>query len=272
MKANVRGHTVRYEVVGDAGPKVLLIMGFGMSGEAWLPVYEPLSKHFQLCWYDARGLGLSTPGEGPHTLQGLADDAAGLLAHLGWEDAHITGVSMGGMIAQYVALQHPACVRSLSLIATHAGGGPHKIFPRLKGLKLFAKANLSSGEKRMASLRELLFVDPDAKADSFNVETLGRFAQPAAPEVRLKHLRSIMRHNTRKRLHKLAEVPTLVIQGQHDLLVPPKTTTALAKAIPNATLHTIALGGHGLLSECADEVNGALVAHWDAVEASLAPA
>src|SRR5690606_19973287 len=153
----------RYEVVGDGGPPVLLVMGFGMTGAAWGPVVERLSGDHRVCWYDVRGLAQSTPGRlDRHTLPDLADDAAALLDHLGRDAAHVAGISMGGMIAQHLALRHRPRVRSLTLIATHACG--RASLPGFKALRYFVEANVTRGEARLHAMRGLLF-PPEARVE-----------------------------------------------------------------------------------------------------------
>ncbi|MCB9682071.1 MAG: alpha/beta fold hydrolase [Alphaproteobacteria bacterium] len=270
MIATLRGHTCRYVVEGQAGPPVLLIMGFGMSGIAWRPVFEAQRDAHRLCWYDVRGLGQSSSGDAADgaTMASLADDAAALLDTLGWERAHVAGVSMGGMIAQHLALRHRDRVRSLALIATHAGGGPHRLLPSPRGLRLFVQANLArTPAERLEALKRVLYTDealarPDAMP--FSPDDLQAISTPSDPGVRLRHLRAILRHDTYGRLGELADLPTLVLRGDEDVLVRPAQTDRMARAIPGARLVAVPRAGHGVLSEKAAEVNAALRAHWTA--------
>ncbi|MCB9663412.1 MAG: alpha/beta fold hydrolase [Alphaproteobacteria bacterium] len=265
MRATIRGHALRYEVEGS-GPPVLLVMGFGMSGEAWLPLVRRLRDRFTLCRYDARGLGDSTPGDGPHHLRGLADDAAALLDHLGWDRAHVTGVSMGGMISQHLALRHRPRVRTLGLLATHGGPG-WRCLPERRAIELFVKANTRAGVDRMEVLRHLLLTDPEHPPAEFDVEQLRSVSRPAPRRVRLRHLASILRHDTLDRLRGLHDLPALVLRPDHDVLVPPRCSDALADALPLGRLHPIPDGGHGALVERADGIAEALAAFWQEHEA-----
>lgn len=267
--ADIRGARITYDVVGQ-GPPVLLIMGFGMSGRAWKPVLDGLADRHTLCWYDVRGLGDSTPGRpADHTFHGLADDAAALLDHLGWDRAHVAGVSMGGMISQHLALRHRGRVQSLALLATHAGGGPLRTLPSTQGIRLFLRANRAKGPARLAILEQLLF-PPEARAEmaarGFDGATLLQLSTPSPLWVRLRHLRAVLTHDTRLQLAQLEGLPTLVVQPGKDLLVPPRCSEVLADHLPGARLLSFPDAGHGMLHQCAAPLNDALHAHWTSSE------
>lgn len=271
-RALLRGHRIAYGVEGDQGSPVLLIMGFGMSGRAWRPVFEAQREAHRVCWYDARGLGDSSEGDDPtqHCLEGLAADAVALMDHLGWSDAHVAGVSMGGMVAQHVALSYRPRVRSLTLIATHAGGGMHRVLPSPRGLALFALANIRRGEGRLRALQALLY-SPEGRAGAMaqvDPQDLATLSRPASATVRRNHLASILRHDTRAALHALEGLPTLVIKPGGDVLVPPACSDELARRVPGARLVTFPRAGHGVLREEAAAVNAAMSAFWDDVDAT----
>lgn len=260
--ASLRGHEARYGVVGD-GPPVLLVMGFGMSGRAWKPIVDVLKDRWTLCWYDARGLGESTVGAlSDHHLPGLADDAAALLDHLGWDTAHVAGISMGGMIAQHLALRHRPRLRSLSLIATHGGGGLRATAPSLHGIRLFLRANRSTGEARLEALRAVLYADPSRVTQRFDADELARLASPSPLGVRVRHLRSILTHDARPGLRGLDDLRALVVQPGMDVLVPPRCSEVLADVLPDATLVRLPDVGHGVVVEATDRLASALDEHW----------
>lgn len=258
--ADVRDHRCRYEVVGD-GPPVLLVMGFGMTGAAWAPIVERLAPDHRVCTYDVRGLAGSTAGDlRRHTLPELADDAAALLDHLGWDAAHVAGISMGGMIAQHLALRHRARVRTLALIATHA----RFRLPGAEAAARFVQANVTRGEARLRALRGLLY--PPECADQvpvrFDAAALDAVSATAPAGVRLRHLASILRHDVRRELPRLAGLPTLVMRPDRDILVPPRCSDAMAAAIPGVRLVSFADGGHGLIAQHPDRVCDELRAHF----------
>lgn len=258
----IRDFDCWYRHYGTDGDPVLLVMGFGMSGIAWHPQATRLEGHHRVVLYDSRGLGKSTEGAGPHDLHTMADDTAALLDHLGWERAHVVGVSMGGMIAQHLALRHTGRVRSLSLIATSPGPLTRNL-PGGKGIRLFLQANTSKGEGRLNALRKLLF-PPEYASQTVDPSMLEAIGAPSKPHVRLSHLRSIFSHDVRKELGALASVPTLVIKPALDLLVPPRGSDAIAANLPGARLVEFADGGHGLTAQHPEAVTRLLREHFAA--------
>lgn len=261
-QASVRGHVVGYDLEG-AGPPMLFLMGFGMQRVAWRHQMAGLKSDFTVCAFDNRGIGESTAGSLRVGLGELAADAVGLMDTLGWDSAHIVGVSMGGMTAQHLALHHRKRVRSLALIATHAGGGLHRTLPSLKALRLFRKANGSSGAERLEVLKQLLYPPGQAPVEEGAFDEI---AEPSAGRTRLVQLASILTHRTEAQLHKLEGLPTLVIRPDADILVPPRCSDVLARAIPGARLVSIPNGGHGVTAQMPDLVNALLREHALAAE------
>src|SRR5271154_6948812 len=120
--ANVGDIELDYER-GGSGPPLLLIMGMSGTALHWGERFlEALRRNFDVIAYDHRGVGASSRLEGPITIVRMAEDAVGLLDALGIDTAHIVGISMGGMIAQELALAHPERVRTLTLGCTYCGG------------------------------------------------------------------------------------------------------------------------------------------------------
>ena len=126
-KARVNGISINYSVEGRGEP-LFLIMGFSGSKMAWFFQRGAFRKHFQVVTFDNRGVGQSDKPPGPYSMKMFADDTVGLMDHLGIDKAHVLGASMGGMIAQHIALSHPERVRKLVLsctVASRQGGGGH---------------------------------------------------------------------------------------------------------------------------------------------------
>jgi len=259
-----------YRTEGTAGPCVLLIMGFGMVGLAWRPQLEALRDAYRVAAYDHLGLGESDPAPPRPTMLTMAKDTTRVLDALGWPSAHVVGVSMGGMIAQELALLVPARVRSLTLIATHAGGVLASL-PSAEGMLRFAQANVGAPAQRIEALKRLLYT-PEFLA-STDMEALDRRLADAASrrapwETLRGQLHAIRCHRTEGRLGRI-RTPTLVVRPGRDLLVSPDNGDRLARAIPGARVARFDDAGHGVTFQCADALNRELASHLAAAEAKL---
>ena len=257
------GHELAYFRAGETGPPVLLVMGYCVPGRAWRFQWPALAEHFQVALFDNRGVGGTTAPPGPWTMKDLASDALRLLDHLGWDSAHVIGVSMGGMIAQRMALMSPERVNSLSLIATHAGG-LRAVLPTVQGARHFLSANLGDQDKRGAKVARLLF--PDSFVEEIGFDWVSRVLQDdftAVPDSRSRRwqLAAVLSHRTARELHRLAHIPTLIIRPDADLLVQPKQSDRLARLMPHARLITLPNAGHGAIRQCAERINAALIDH-----------
>ena len=281
--AQCNGITIEYEVYGEGEP-LLLVMGLGGQLVAWPMdwVQRFVDLGFQVIRFDNRDVGLSSkmPGKPPgllrviasvlsrrfakaeYLLSDMADDAVGLLDHLGIDKAHFIGVSMGGMISQSIAIGHPGRVASLTSIMSNTGdrknGRVHrslyrkmpKTFARTKeeaiekGLLTFEYISGPHFEEGKAELRDLLEV---ALSRSWDREGTGRqtMAIAASPD-RTEPLRSVV-------------APTLVIHGLVDPLVLPTGGIATAKAVPGSRLLTFPDMGHDLPRVRWDEMIDAIV-------------
>ncbi len=261
-------------VDGEGGSPVLLIMGFSMSGRAWVNQVGPLAGHHRVATYDHAGVGASDPPPLPCTMRSLAADALGLMDALGWRRAHVVGVSMGGMVAQELALAAPARLRSLTLIATHAGGGLRAMLPTWAGLAHFVAANVGGRARRLAHLERLLFPPAwlaTADADGLAALLAHDFHDPAPMATRRAQLGAIRGHDTRERLGALAEMPTLIVRPGQDLLVRPDRGDTLARALPHARVLRLDDAGHGAIRQCKDELNEALLGHFATADVGILP-
>lgn len=193
----------------------------------------------------------------------LALDVVALMDHLGLEAAHLVGCSMGGMIAQEVALMARERLFTLTLIATHAGRVVDRL-PRSTTVAGFLKSNLGPKEARRQAVEAMLF--PPAYRAHGPRERIDHalerdfLVQPPWPD-RLGQLAAILTHDTSRRLGALAGLPTLVIVAGQDALLPPSGCAALARLIPGAREVVLEDAGHGVIGQRPDEVNAALLAH-----------
>lgn len=255
--------SLHYQLAGS-GPPMLLIMGFGMRGKVWEPTARHLCPHFSVCTYDHRDIGASDPTDVRYTMRDLATDAVRVLDALGWADAHIVGVSMGGMAAQELALIAPERVRTLTLVATQSGG-PRAWIPPLRGLVLTAGIALGSERLNRRLLPRLLH--PRGSTDHISPEDEARrwtdaHAEPPSTTVRRRQLTAVRSHDTRSRLGAIRS-PTLVVKPVHDRMCAPRRSDTLARAIPGAQLLEMD-AGHGLIHHAGDRLAAAIRTFIDA--------
>ncbi len=262
------GAELHYDLAGHAGPPVVLLTGWAVGGGVWEYQVPALAPRHRVACLDNRGAGKTRAPTRPWSIRDMAGDVLALFDHLGWRDAHVVGASMGGMIAQEVALAAPRRTRSLTLIATHSGRAVDHL-PRIRTLVGFARVNGGSAAVRRAAVERMLF--PDTYLATAPREPIERAitrdftVQPPLAD-RLAQLGAILRHTTSRRLRHLA-VPTLVVHAGQDALLPPAGCAALAKLIPGARLVSVPEAGHGVIGQCPEVVNAALLEHLEAVEA-----
>jgi pimeloyl-ACP methyl ester carboxylesterase len=223
------------ESFGD-GPAVLLIMGLGLPGDAWWRTIPVLARSLRVVTFDNRGCGRSERPTGPLTLPGMAADAISVLDAQGIARAHVYGISMGGMIAQEVALRYPDRVDALVLGATSAGGNAATPPDRETLAFLARRATIPDEEGRWASVPYVYsertrasggerIGEDFARRRSYRFDPVGYAAQLAAAAA----------HDAAGRLGDIA-APTLVVHGVEDRMVPPANGRALAARIAGARL------------------------------------
>ncbi len=268
--AKVDSIELYYEEHGSGDP-LLLIMGLAADSTAWMFQLPDFSAHYRTIVFDNRGVGRSDKPAGPYSIHQMADDAAGLLAALGIARAHVVGVSMGGMIAQELALRHPQRVRSLVLGCTYPEPDADIERQREFSLQQFGGSISSSGEMKVdiSALDPMSFFQhllPTVFNQEFINTELPRLIQVFSGalqygfsmEAILGQVAAVMGHKATDRLHQIA-VPTLVITGDADRLVPPGNSDILAKHIPGAKLVKIPGGSHGFNFETPDVFNRAVL-------------
>ena len=255
---------IRYWQSAGEDQRVLLVMGFGMRGQIWQPQIDGLGSSYRLAWYDHRGLGDSDKGQSSRwSIQDMAKDACRVLDALGWSRCHLVGVSMGGMIAQEMVLHQEERFASLSLLVTHGGGSPLKTVPGQQGIRAFLSSFFARGEGKAKALEALLY--PDTFLQSTDRAKLRsrirkRIERPAPPATLLAQLMAVFGHDTLKRIGRIA-VPTQIIKATEDILVSPTFSDELKRALPLAQLYRVEGAGHGVIFQCADQINALLTAH-----------
>lgn len=238
--------SINYEVEGEGVPLVM-IMGFGSSIEGWHYQAPFFARHFRVITFDNRGVGRSDKPGGLYTTRMMADDAVHLMDHLGIEKAHIMGASMGGMIAQELAINHPERVIRLVLACTYAR-------PTLRESPEGAKLSGSPAE-RMSAVIGLAFNKPLYRV------VLGAFARlrgvpEGSPEATGIEGQSaaVVTHDALDRLESIT-APTLVIVGTGDRLIDPHASEVIASRIPDTKLVKIEGGSHTFMVENRGEFN-----------------
>jgi pimeloyl-ACP methyl ester carboxylesterase len=232
--ADANGARLYYEVYGEGEP-LLLIPGLALNHLSWadeVPVYAP---EFKVIVFDPRGTGQSSFPEGVDVTTALmADDAAALLDALGVDAAHVAGWSLGGMVAQEMALRHPEKVRSLILGAT-TPGGPHSV-PSEDWAVVALAARITQGVTAPNFLEILFSPGYLAEHRSEAIEYVERLnAGPPTPQVTIAQAQAITGHDTYDRLPSIT-APTLVVHGADDPLIPAENGRILAERIPSAEL------------------------------------
>ncbi len=242
--ARVGDVVLSYERTGS-GPPLLAINGMSGTQLSWgEPFLGALREHFEVITYDHRGVGDSSRMEAPFAIADLAGDTAGLLDALALDSVHVLGISMGGMVAQELALAHPERVRTLALGCTYCGGPGSSLASPAVGLRLVE--SLRSGDRALA-LRTgwEICVSPRFRDDASLYEAyLARAsARPVAREVIMAQMRAIAAHDTSARLSELG-MPTLIVHGTADDLIPVQNAHVLAGHLPAAHLELLDDAGH----------------------------
>jgi pimeloyl-ACP methyl ester carboxylesterase len=238
------GTELYYERSGEGEP-LLLIQGMSATHVTWgRPFLEELEPSFECVVFDNRGIGLSGPAEAPFTIADMAADTAGLLDALGLETAHVVGISMGGMIAQELALAHPERIRTLTLGATYCGGPEGTLMTR-DDQQMLGSAFASREPEQVHRAMWEINLSPGFRADDSRFAAFSEMAQAfrAPLPVIVQQMRACGGHDTSARLAEIS-LATLVIHGDEDRLLAPGNGRQIAARIPGAQLEMLAGVGH----------------------------
>jgi 3-oxoadipate enol-lactonase len=248
---------VYYETRGEGSP-LMLINGWGGNLNSWSTrMVNLLSDHHRVIMMDNRGTGRSSKPDEPYTMDMMAADTVGLLDVLGVRRAHVIGFSMGGIVAQALALNHPDKVRSLILCGTNPGG-IHRLSSSIHvqtELALIASP-LPEMTERDRTVKLLYLLYPRRYVEE-NLEELildETYSEYPTPDYALmRQSQAIAGFDSYDRLPTI-KVPTLVVAGDEDVLVPHKNGDVLAERILGARLVKVPGAGHGLLKQKTEEV------------------
>ena len=248
------------------GPDVLLIGGLGDTVESWQFQLDGLADRYRLTAFDNRGAGRTAMPDGPLTVQAMADDTAGVMRALEIGSAHVAGFSGGSIICQEVAVRHPELVRSLVLQSTWAALDPYF---RSWGLFVRWLAEVAPSERAFFDAFFTWVYSPGAHADGWVdavVEEAMAFEHQQPIEGFQAQVDVCITHDTVGRLADIA-VPTLVLAGEFDVVLPPRFGEAVAAAIPGARFEVLPGQAHQPFQEIPDEFNTRVDEFWREVEA-----
>lgn len=242
-RTRVNGVELAYQVQG-AGAPVVMIHGAQGDQTMFTDMASDFATRFRVLTFDQRGSGLSEKPDMDYSIAILADDTAALMERVGFSAAHVLGVSMGGTVAQELALRHPGKVLSLVLGCTTAGG-PRAI--RIGGNSFAAAYSTQPmpAEERGRLLAEAAFTKGYLARHPEVVTAMieGRRQRPLDPAALGHRLKAISGHDAYDRLPQI-KCPTLVITGKDDALVPWENSRILAERIPGAKLALLEPAGH----------------------------
>lgn len=273
-KIQVGDLKVHYEQAGEGFP-VLLIMGLSANVDWWPEDFlAPLSRRWRTIAFDNRGAGRTQGDFSRFSIPLAAQDSLRLLDALGIEKAHVIGMSMGGMIAQELALLAPDRVERLVLACTNSGLRLGSVVSK-EALRLAMRYVTSPQTRRRSRALNLLFTQEFIDANERLPAEFGKRISKAPISVAAwkKQLAAVMRFSSYRRLHQI-QAPTLVISGTRDALVPHRNSILLAKRIPDARLVQIPDSGHGFLVDAAQPAASAIASflaeHYEPEQARAA--
>lgn len=279
-----------YDLFGERGLPLVLVMGIGAQRIFWSDALcmQFVAAGFQVVRFDHRDIGESTRLDlptpkplpllaramlklrvaAPYSLSDMASDVVGLIDHLGWKTAHFLGASMGGMVVQHLALEHPERVRSITAIMTTPGGRRYIPKPRAFGA-LFAPSPKSAEEAgdHAAKMFEII----GSTAWSTDVERLKRagtiaFERGFHPRGFLRHFASVLMSGDRRAKLSSVTAPMLVIHGSSDPMFPLGAGRALARSVKHGTWLPIAGMGHDLPTQLWPTIVAAVAKHAKAAD------
>jgi 3-oxoadipate enol-lactonase len=241
MFAIIKGIKIYFEMSEKKGaPVVLLSHSLGSSHLMWDPQMDALKSYFQILRYDIRGHGESEVGQGSYTMEQLGEEAIGLLDHLGIEQVHWVGMSMGGMIGQAVALNRPSRLKSLVLCDTTA-----IIPPEAQPIwqERIDQVRQKGMESQLEATMERWFTPFFLNSRSPILSLIRKQFLATSVEGYVNCIEAIRRLNYLDRLSEI-RIPTLILVGEDDPGTPVSASEAIHQRIPNSTLKIIPSARH----------------------------
>ena len=234
------------------GTPVLLIHGVGADLESWDGVLSHLSLNRRYIRYDQRGHGKSRRTPGPYTLSDLSHDAVALLDHLNIDKAAVIGFSLGGLVAQAIALDHPDRVRCLTLVSTVAGRTPEEQKRVSERAETLAR---EGAVKHLANAVDRWFTPEFVAGHPEILEARRQKSMQNDPECYVAAYRVLAGTDLGDQLHRIA-IPTLVMTGENDVGSNPRMSGNIHNRIAGSELHILPRLKHSVLLEAPDQIGG----------------
>jgi pimeloyl-ACP methyl ester carboxylesterase len=231
-----QGCRLAYRIDGS-GPPLIVIQGVGARGVVPNPLTEQLLRHYTCLSFDNRGIGDSQPAGKALSAEQMADDVMALMNHIGWDSAHVMGHSFGGLIALQLTLVNPARVRSLSLLCSFArGAGVGRLSPGM--LWILLRLRFGTRQVRRRAFMAIVLPPGDPRISSEDVAArlsaiLGHDVGDAPP-IMDQQMKAMRQADVTPRLGEIRGIPTLVVNGDRDMIAPPELGKAIAARIPDA--------------------------------------
>lgn len=251
--ADLNRQTIYYEEQGD-GQALVCIQGLGVDLRGWVLQVPEWSKHYRVVTFSNRDVGQSSEAEAGYETTDMAADTLALADHLGLDSFHLIGLSLGGAIAQQVALAAPQRVRTLTLAVTYPGAGA---YGPVRGRTLGALMRGLTEDERIDFLMMMAYTEAffeDGDRAEFLREAMRSYPHKQSAEAFARQAAASGRHDTRDRLGELS-MPVHVIGAERDVMVPVWKSEELARLIPGAKLTVFKGAGHGVSWERAEDFN-----------------
>lgn len=255
---HVNGINLYYEVHGEGKPLVL-IEGLGYSSWMWFKQVPELQKYLKVVVFDNRGVGNSDKPDEDYTIRLFADDTAVLIKELGFEKADVMGVSMGGFVAQELAIEYPELVDRLILASTSFGGPDSVPMPQdtLDMMKNGTKGDTPEASIKLAMATALTRDYMEKRQDELDRIVKWRMENPQPRYAYMRQFMAGANFNEEERVSNI-KAPTLIMAGRDDMVVPHENAFLLNGKIKNSTVKLFD-GGHLFFIESSEDVNREII-------------
>jgi pimeloyl-ACP methyl ester carboxylesterase len=258
-KARVNDIEIYYEMKANGFP-LIMINGLSEHTGSWDPyLISGLSKRFKLLLFDVRGSGRTDISDKEYSIKLFADDTAGLMNAVGIPRAHVLGLSLGGMIAQELALSYPERIEKLLLCSTRCGGAQTVPTPREKSMRQMIDSGKVSFEEMIKLTLHRFFTEEFIKNNPEFIKAYikRRLSVPFSKEAIMRYRRAMATFGICARLPQI-KASTLIIHGKQDVVITPENAQLMAEKIPQSKVVYFENSGH-LLAEDREKILATLI-------------